>query len=76
MPESARKGDAFHELGNDGPILALAGLFHRFEVSRDTRANALLAIGLSKLSGVSFKESAFWVLGYWLLVKLALVVLA
>ena len=36
----------------------------------------ILAIGLSKLSGVSFKESAFWVFGYWLGCRMALVILA
>ena len=36
----------------------------------------VLAIGLSRLSGVSFKESAFWVFGYWALVRLALIILA
>jgi hypothetical protein len=35
----------------------------------------VLAIGLSKLSGASFKESAFWVFGYWLFARVALVVL-
>jgi hypothetical protein len=36
----------------------------------------VLAIGLSKLSGVSFKESAFWVFGYWVLSRIALILLA
>src|SRR5580658_10219530 len=35
-------------------------LFHLWSVT-------LLAIGLSKLSATSFKESAYWVFGYWLL---------
>ena len=39
-------------------------------------ATTVLAIGLSKLSGASFKESAFWVFGYWLLIRLALIILA
>jgi hypothetical protein len=37
---------------------------------------AVLAIGLSKLSGVTFKEAAFWVFGYWLFFRLTLIVLA
>jgi hypothetical protein len=37
---------------------------------------ALLAIGLSKLSATSFKESAFWVFGYWVLLRLLLSLLA
>jgi hypothetical protein len=36
----------------------------------------VLAIGLSRLSGVSFKECAFWVFGYWFVARLALIVLA
>jgi hypothetical protein len=36
----------------------------------------VLAVGLSKLSGVSFKESAYWVFGYWVLARIALIVLA
>ena len=36
----------------------------------------VLAIGLSRLSGVSFKESAFWVFGYWLVARWALILLA
>jgi hypothetical protein len=35
----------------------------------------VLAIGLSRLSGVSFKESAFWVFGYWLVARWALIFL-
>jgi hypothetical protein len=35
-----------------------------------------LAIGLSRLAGVSVKESAFWVFGYWVVVRIALIVLA
>jgi hypothetical protein len=36
----------------------------------------VLAIGLSRLSGVTLKESAFWVFGYWLVARLALILLA
>jgi len=39
-------------------------------------ATIVMAIGLSKLSRVSFKEAAFWVFGYWFLVRLGLLVLA
>ena len=39
-------------------------------------ATAVLALGLSKLGGVSFKDGAFWVFGYWLVFKLVLVALA
>jgi hypothetical protein len=36
---------------------------------------AVLAIGLSKLAGTTLKEAAFWVFGYWLLIRGALVLL-
>jgi hypothetical protein len=37
---------------------------------------SVLAIGLSRLSGVTFKEAAFWVFGYWVVVRLGLILLA
>lgn len=37
---------------------------------------AVLAIGLARLSGVSFKESALWVFGYWFLARIAILILA
>jgi Yip1 domain len=36
----------------------------------------VLAIGLSRLGAVSFRESAFWVFGYWVLVRLGFILLA
>jgi hypothetical protein len=51
------------------PVLDVLNLFHIW-------STLVLAVGLSKLSGVSFKEAAFWVLGYWGFVRLALIVLA
>ena len=50
-------------------ILDLLNFFHLWTIT-------VLAIGLSRLSGVSFKESAFWVFGYWLVARLALILLA
>lgn len=38
-------------------------------------AAAILAIGLSKLSVVSLKESAFWVFGYWVLIRMVLILM-
>ena len=38
-------------------------------------STSVLAVGLSRLSGVSFKESAFWVFGYWVFARLALILL-
>jgi hypothetical protein len=36
----------------------------------------VLAIGFSRLSGVSFKQSACWVFGYWFAFRLAVILLA
>ena len=36
----------------------------------------LMALGLSRLAGVLFSEAAFWVFGYWLALRFALVLLA
>ena len=45
--------------------LAALNVFHLW-------TTAVLAIGLSKLAGVSNREGAFWVFGYWLALRLAL----
>ncbi len=37
---------------------------------------AVLALGVSKLAAASFREAAFWVFGYWVVVRLAVMVLA
>lgn len=37
---------------------------------------SVLAVGLSRLTGVSFKEAAFWVFGYWVILRGALILLA
>lgn len=50
-------------------LLETLNLFHLW-------AMVVLAKGLSRLSGVAFKESAFWVFGYWLVARLALILLA
>ena len=39
-------------------------------------ATAVLAIGLARLSGVSAKEAGFWVVGYWVILRGALILLA
>ena len=39
-------------------------------------AATVLGVGLSKLARVSFREAAFWVFGYWVALRLALVWLA
>jgi hypothetical protein len=55
----------------DNPVRAVLGVLNVFHLW----TTAVLAIGLSKLSGVSFKEAAFWVFGYWLVFRLALILL-
>jgi hypothetical protein len=49
-------------------LLGCLNLFHIWAVS-------LLIAGLSRLSGISVKETTFWVVGYWLLTKLGLILL-
>jgi hypothetical protein len=59
-------------LPSDSPvrlILDMLNFFHLWIIT-------VLAIGLSRLSGATFKESAFWVFGYWLVARLALILLA
>jgi hypothetical protein len=36
----------------------------------------VLSIGLSRLTAASFKESAFWVFGYWLVIRFVLQILS
>jgi len=50
-------------------VLDSLNLFHLW-------TTAVLAIGLSRLAAVAFKEAAFWVFGYWVAVRLALVLLS
>jgi hypothetical protein len=71
--EAARPGLSWFasRLPADNPLRAALGGLNVFHLW----STAVLAIGLSKLSGVSFKESAFWVFGYWLVFRLALIVL-
>ena len=49
-------------LPSASPVRLLLDTFNFFHLWTTT----VLAIGLSRLSGVSFKESAVWVFGYWL----------
>ncbi len=52
-----------------GRLLDTLNVFHLWTTT-------VLAIGLSRLSGVTFKEAAFWVFGYWLFARIALIILA
>lgn len=54
------------------PVRLVLDMFNLFHLWTTT----VLAIGLSRLGGVTFKESAFWVFGYWIVVRLALIFLA
>ncbi len=56
----------------DSPVRALLEILNVFHLW----AIALLAVGLSRLSRVSLKESAFWVFGYWVVTRMALILLA
>ncbi len=50
-------------------VLDTFNLFHFWSAG-------VLVVGLSKLSGVGVRESAFWVFSYWVVLRLTLVVLA
>jgi|SRR5579862_531911 len=62
-----------HDPSTPGNLLRNASLLLDFF---HVWVTAVLAVGLSKLAGVSVKESAFWVLGYWLVLRIALALLA
>jgi hypothetical protein len=59
-------------LPSDSPVRLVLDTLNFFHLWTTT----VLAIGLSRLSGVTLKESAFWVFGYWLVARLALILLA
>jgi hypothetical protein len=59
-------------LPSDDPVRLVLDILNLFHIWTTT----VLAIGLSRLGGVSLKESAFWVFGYWLVARLALILLA
>ncbi len=54
-----------------GQALALLDTFNFFHLW----ATTVLAVGLSRLSGTTFRETAFWVFGFWLVLRLALILL-
>jgi hypothetical protein len=49
-------------------ILDTVNLFHLWSTT-------VLAIALSRLCNVTFKEAAFWVFGYWMVARIVLIVL-
>ena len=64
-------GLLFKQVG-PGKGFQLLETFNFFELWSAT----VLAIGLSRLSAVSFKEAAFWVYGFWVAVRMGLILLA
>jgi hypothetical protein len=59
------------KLVHGGPfyqILETLNFFHLWSTT-------VLAIGLSRLCNITFKEATFWVFGYWMLARLVLIVL-
>jgi Yip1-like protein len=60
------------KLPPDNPIRAAFGVLDCFHLW----TTGVLAIGLSRLTGVSAKEAAFWVFGYWVGARIALILLA
>jgi Yip1 domain len=49
-------------------ILDTVNLFHLWSTT-------VLAISLSRLCNVTFKEAAFWVFGYWMIARIVLIIL-
>jgi hypothetical protein len=49
-------------------ILETLNIFHLWSAS-------VLAIGLSRLCNVTFKEAGFWVFGYWMVLRIVIIVL-
>jgi hypothetical protein len=49
-------------------ILETLNFFHLWSTT-------VLAIGLSRLCNVTFKEAAFWVFGYWMIARIVLIIL-
>jgi hypothetical protein len=62
-------------VGKLGPASQVRQVFGAADVF-NLWSTAIMAVGLSKLSAVSFKEAAFWVFCYWFGVRIALIILA
>ena len=60
------------KMAPDSPLRAAAGVIDLFQLW----TTGVLTIGLSRLAQVSIKESAFWVLGYWVVARIAFIILA
>ena len=57
---------------DQGKGLMLLDTFNFFHLWTAT----VLAVALSRLSAVTFKEAAFWIFGFWIILRIALIVLA
>jgi hypothetical protein len=58
-------------VGQASTLRAALDLFNPFYLW----STAVLAIGLSRLTGVSVKECAFWAFSYWLILRISLILL-
>lgn len=58
-------------LDRGNAIRAALGVFNLFHLW----SGMVLAIGASRLTGVSLKEASFWVFGYWIVLRLSLILL-
>ena len=59
-------------LASESPAIVAAGVFNLFHFW----STSVLGIGLSRLARVSLKEALFWVFGWWLVLRLGLLLLA
>lgn len=59
------------KLAAPSPLHAVLEIFNVFYVW----SCVVLAIGLSRLTAVSFKEASFWVFAYWFLLRISLILL-
>jgi hypothetical protein len=59
-------------LGQESAVITAIGVFNVFHFWSIT----VLGIGLARLARVSLKESLFWVFGWWLVLRIGLILLA
>jgi len=60
-----------HNLSPTRPLHQILETLNFFDLWGTT----VLAIGLSRLCNVTFKQAAFWVFGYWMVAKIVLIIL-
>ena len=59
------------KLDHNRPLYQILSIFNFFHLW----ITIVLAIGLSRLCNVTFKEGAFWVFGYWVAVRIIVIIL-